>query len=469
MLRGASLLCRRGLPARVGLLASRGAAVPGSSWVRSAKSRARGGGSGSGSKRKAAAVSVPELCTADRLAQALGTPVQKVMDAAEEMGEPLDSSSHPLPRELMELIGLEFNTTVSVVEVDLGRRPPPSEEEEQKLPLRPPVVTLMGHVDHGKTSLLDAFRGSSIAAGEAGGITQAISAFTVDEGTEQAITFIDTPGHEFFSAMRQRGATATDIVILVVAVNAGVQPTTVQAIEYAREMGAPVIVAANKIDRDGSEAARLRLGQQLLEAGLQVEEFGGEVPMIGISATQRTNLDQLREAVLLQAEMMELRSEREGPAEAIVLEASVRKGLGVVATLMVQRGCLKPSDCVVVGSGYGKARAASPSPSQHRPSTSHHRPSTLPSPSQHLSSPLTTVPAPSHHRPSTSHHLSSLSHHRPITLSAASHHPPTTPQPNPMHPVPSSRLAPSEPISSGPTNPLPSPRPPITAGTRDAG
>ena len=167
MLRGASLLCRRGLPARVGLLASRGAAVPGSSWVRSAKSRARGGGSGSGSKRKAAAVSLPELCTADRLAQALGTPVQKVMDAAEEMGEPLDSSSHPLPRELMELIGLEFNTTVSVVEVDLGRRPPPSEEEEQKLPLRPPVVTLMGHVDHGKTSLLDAFRGSSIAAGEA--------------------------------------------------------------------------------------------------------------------------------------------------------------------------------------------------------------------------------------------------------------------------------------------------------------
>lgn len=197
------------------------------SIVRHAKSAAGRGGNNL-KLRSTSVVTVPELCTAERLAQSLGAPLQKLIDRANAVGADVSSASRPLPADLIELLGLEFGATVKIVEVDVRRRPPPSAEEREKLPLRPPVVALMGHVDHGKTSLLDAFRGSSIAAGEAGGITQSISAFTVDPGTDQAITFIDTPGHELFASMRHRGATATDIVILVVSVTDGVQPTTVR-------------------------------------------------------------------------------------------------------------------------------------------------------------------------------------------------------------------------------------------------
>lgn len=192
------------------------------------------------------------------------------MEVIGSADEAISSPLQPLGTELIELVAMDFGAIAQIVELDAHSRPLASEEERGSLPIRPPVVALMGHVDHGKTSLLDAFRGSAIAMGEAGGITQAISAFTIDEGTERAITFIDTPGHELFSAMRMRGATATDIVVLVVAVNAGVQPTTIQAIEYAREMELPVVVVANKIDRDGSDAALQRISGQLLSHGLQV-------------------------------------------------------------------------------------------------------------------------------------------------------------------------------------------------------
>ena len=204
-------------------------------------------------------------------------PLQRLLRAAESLGEPIDTPSRPLARELVELVCEELGFEAELVSVDATPRPPPSAAERVKLPLRPPVVTLMGHVDHGKTSLLDAFRGSQLAAAEAGGITQGISAFTVEAGTPHALTFIDTPGHELFSAMRRRGARATDVVVLVVACDAGVQPTTVQAIEYARETGAPLVVAANKIDKPDAERGKARLLTQLMEFGVVPEEMGGEV------------------------------------------------------------------------------------------------------------------------------------------------------------------------------------------------
>ncbi|KAL3904909.1 MAG: hypothetical protein SGPRY_011109, partial [Prymnesium sp.] len=302
-------------------------------------------------------IRVPEICHAEHLATLLQQPVPRVMEVIGSADEAISSPLQPLGTELIELVAMEFGAIAQIVELDAHSRPLASEEERGSLSIRPPVVALMGHVDHGKTSLLDAFRGSAVAMGEAGGITQAISAFTIDEGTERAITFIDTPGHELFSAMRMRGATATDIVVLVVAVNAGVQPTTIQAIDYAREMELPVVVVANKIDRDGSDAALQRISGQLLSHGLQVEELGGEAPLVGVSAIKGTNLDLLREQLLLQAEMLELHTEHEGPAEGIVLEASTHKGLGVLASVLVRRGRLQLSDHLVVGTTYGRVRS----------------------------------------------------------------------------------------------------------------
>ncbi|KOO53049.1 translation initiation factor if-2 [Chrysochromulina tobinii] len=309
---------------------------------------------------------VPELCTAERFAQELRMSTPKLQELAEELGEHIDAPSRPLTAEVMELLAMEVGATLQITPVDVSRRPSPSEKERASLPVRPPVVTLMGHVDHGKTSLLDAFRNSDIASGEAGGITQGISAFIVDEGTEQAMTFIDTPGHELFAAMRQRGARATDIIILVVAVDAGVQPTTEQAIEFARQMGTPLVVAINKMDRPDAQKLLPKITQQLLARGVVPEDMGGEVPLVGVSATKRLHLDRLREAVLLQAELLELRAESQGPAEGVVLEATVQKGLGVVANVLVQRGALKPSDLVVVGTTWGKIKTLTPTDGTRR-------------------------------------------------------------------------------------------------------
>ncbi len=313
-------------------------------------------GSGAASQ-KLRLVKVPELCTAERLARELRLPLPKLQSAAEALGEPIDTASRPLPQELIELLAEEVGgVDVRIISVDAVGRGPPADSERAALPLRPPVVTLMGHVDHGKTSLLDALRDSQLAAAEAGGITQGISAFTVGEAAE-AMTVIDTPGHELFSAMRRRGAKATDVVVLVVAVDAGVQPTTVQAIEYARATDAPLVVAANKIDKPDAERQLSKLTSQLLEHGVVAEEMGGETPVLGVSATKRIGLDELREAVLLQAELLELHEFADGPAEGVVLESAVVKGLGPVASVLVQRGSLKPSDHVVAGCAWGRVKA----------------------------------------------------------------------------------------------------------------
>ena len=219
---------------------------------------------------------------------------------------------------------------------------------------RPPVVTIMGHVDHGKTSLLDAIRATNVAAREAGGITQHIGAYQV-EINGQKITFLDTPGHEAFTAMRARGAKATDIAVLVVAADDGVQPQTLEAINHARAAKVPIVVAINKIDKADAQPDRVK--QQLSDAGLIVEEWGGDTVAVEVSARQKKGIEHLLEMILLVAEMQDLKANADRPAEGVVIEAKLDRNRGPLATVLIQEGSLKPGDNVVAGSTYGKVRA----------------------------------------------------------------------------------------------------------------
>jgi translation initiation factor IF-2 len=219
---------------------------------------------------------------------------------------------------------------------------------------RPPVVTVMGHVDHGKTSLLDAIRKTNVVDGEAGGITQHIGAYQVAVG-DRKITFIDTPGHEAFTTMRARGAHVTDIVVLVVAATEGIMPQTVEAIAHAKAAGVPIVVAVNKCDLPGANSQAVR--QRLMEHGLVPEEFGGETICADGSAAKGTGLDQLLEMLLLQADVLELRADPERRAQGVVLEARLDRGRGPMATLLVREGTLRQGDALVVGTCHGRARA----------------------------------------------------------------------------------------------------------------
>ncbi|MDQ3558716.1 MAG: translation initiation factor IF-2, partial [Pseudomonadota bacterium] len=229
-----------------------------------------------------------------------------------------------------------------------------SADESETLEPRPPVVTIMGHVDHGKTSLLDAIRQANVVSTEAGGITQHIGAYQVEQGDGKT-TFIDTPGHAAFTAMRARGAQATDIVVLVVAADDGVMPQTAEAVSHARAAGVPIIVAINKIDKPGADPQRVRT--DLLQHGIVVESMGGDTLEVEVSATQRTNLDKLLEAILLQAEVLNLQANPERSAEGIVVEAQLDRGRGPVATVLVQRGTLHVGDIIVAGAEWGRVRA----------------------------------------------------------------------------------------------------------------
>jgi translation initiation factor IF-2 len=213
----------------------------------------------------------------------------------------------------------------------------------------------MGHVDHGKTSLLDAIRGANVVSGEAGGITQHIGAYQVSLPDKSKITFLDTPGHEAFSEMRQRGANVTDIVVLVVAADDGLKPQTVEAINHTKAAGVPMIIAINKIDKPGANPQKVR--EELLQHEIVVEDLGGDVQDVQVSALKKTNLDGLLEAIALQAELLEIRSNPDRPAEGAVVEAKLDKGRGPLATVLVQRGTLRVGDIFVVGAISGKVRA----------------------------------------------------------------------------------------------------------------
>src|SRR6202012_4406971 len=230
-----------------------------------------------------------------------------------------------------------------------------SPDDEANLQPRAPVVTIMGHVDHGKTSLLDAIRSTEGADGEAGAITQHIGAYQVTSPSGGRITFIDTPGHAAFTSMRARGAKVTDIVVLVVAADDGVMPQTVEAIQHAKAAKVPIIVAINKIDRPEARPERVRT--ELLQYEIQVESLGGEVVDVEVSAKNKTNLDRLLEMIALQAEILDLKTNSHRPAEGTVIEAKLDRGRGPVATVLVQRGTLRVGDIIVAGAEMGRVRA----------------------------------------------------------------------------------------------------------------
>ena len=298
-------------------------------------------------------VTIGETITVKDLAAAMAEKVGNVIKKLMEMGM-MASVNQSIDADTAELVAGEFGATVKRVVVkpyadQLERQPDP-----EKLQPRSPVVTVVGHVDHGKTSLLDAFRNANVAAGEAGGITQHVSAYEVKTQSGAMITFLDTPGHETFTAMRARGAQMADIVVLVVAANDSIMPQTIEAINHIRAANVPFIVAINKIDLP--EANPQRVKTDLLQQEVQVEEMGGNVQCVEISATKRIGLDKLEEAILLQAEMMELKADPEMPAVAHVVEAKMERGLGAVATVLVRQGTLKIGDVFVVGETFGRVR-----------------------------------------------------------------------------------------------------------------
>ena len=300
-------------------------------------------------------VTLPETITLQDLAGRMKERVADVVKYMMQQGEMLRGNDI-IDADTAELIAEEFGHTVkrvSEADVEIGLEG--DEDDPKDLEGRPPIVTIMGHVDHGKTSLLDALRSTDVVSGEAGGITQHIGAYQVQLKSGDKISFLDTPGHAAFSAMRARGANVTDIVILVVAANDSVMPQTIEAIKHAKAAEVPIIVAVNKVDLQDADANRVLT--DLLQHDIQVEAMGGDVQSIEVSALKKTGLDELTEAITLQAELLELKANPKREADGIVVESQLDKGRGPVATVLVKRGTLKRGDIVVAGAQWGKVRA----------------------------------------------------------------------------------------------------------------
>ncbi|NYF30980.1 MULTISPECIES: translation initiation factor IF-2 [Sphingopyxis] len=300
-------------------------------------------------------VVVPEAITVQDLANRMAEKGSDLVKALFKMGMPV-TINQTIDQDTAELLVTEFGHEIKrVSEGDIDIRHDQDVDDAALLQPRAPVVTIMGHVDHGKTSLLDALRGANVVAGEAGGITQHIGAYQVKTPDGSLVTFLDTPGHEAFTEMRQRGANVTDIVILVVAADDGLKPQSIEAIAHAKAAGVPIIVAINKVDKEGANPQRVR--ERLLEHELVVEEMGGDVQNVEVSALKKTGLDKLLDAIAVQAEIMELKANPDRAAEGTVVEAKLDKGRGPVATILVRRGTLKVGDIFVCGAESGRVRA----------------------------------------------------------------------------------------------------------------
>ncbi len=299
-------------------------------------------------------VTIPETITLQELAQRMAERSVDIIKYLMKQGQMMKPGD-VIDADTAQLIAEEFGHTVKrVAESDVEEGIFDVADNESAMVSRPPVVTIMGHVDHGKTSLLDAIRHANVVSGEAGGITQHIGAYQVVQNG-QKITFIDTPGHAAFTAMRARGAQATDIAILVVAADDSVMPQTIESINHAKAAGVPIIVAINKIDKPAADPQKVRTA--LLQHEVFVESMGGEVLDVEVSAKNKINLDKLLDAVLLQAEMLDLKADPDRTAEGVVIEAQLDRGRGSVATVLIQKGTLHPGDILVAGSEWGRVRA----------------------------------------------------------------------------------------------------------------
>ncbi len=323
---------------------------------RERQQRSRDGGGAGGSVKVVREVSIPDAITVSELANRMAERGAEVIKALMKLGV-MATINQTIDQETAQLVVEEFGhtsklTSAADVELNLGAG---IEDDAGDRKPRPPVVTVMGHVDHGKTSLLDALRSTDVVRGEAGGITQHIGAYQVELEGAQKISFIDTPGHAAFTSMRQRGASVTDIVILVVAADDGVQPQTIEAINHAKAAEVPIIVAINKMDVQGAEPSRVKT--ELLSHEIVAEEMGGDTQVIEISALQKEGLDKLTEAVLLQSELLELTANPDRNAFGAVIEAQLEAGRGAVATVLIQGGTLKVGDIFVAGAEWGRVRA----------------------------------------------------------------------------------------------------------------
>ena len=304
---------------------------------------------------KADVIRVNSGSTVKDVAEYLGVPIPEIIKKLMSLGE-MAMVTQTLADDTIQILADEFDKEIEIVHAaDEAEAEPEFEDTDEELEPRAPVVTIMGHVDHGKTSLLDAIRETEVAAGEAGGITQHIGAYQVHHGDDKIITFLDTPGHEAFTAMRARGAQSTDIAVIVVAADDGVKPQTREAVDHAKAAEVPILVAVNKIDKEGAQPDRVR--QEMTQLGLQPEEWGGETMFVDVSAKTHENLEDLLESILLLAEIEELKANPDAEASGVVIESRLDPGRGAVVTVLVQRGTMQVGDALVAGAHWGRVRA----------------------------------------------------------------------------------------------------------------